>query len=153
MHLSRLLLALAGAAAMTSFALAADPNASVTIKMAAQNNSNETGTATLTQAGKNVQVTIDLSNAPAAAQPAHIHPGTCAKLNPAPKYPLSNVVNGKSTTTLKNVNLGDLTSGAFAINVHKSTSDLATYVSCGDIPAASPGGAMPASSPSPTMRP
>jgi hypothetical protein len=31
------------------------------------------------------------------------------------------------------VTLADLTSGMFAINVHKSTSDLGTYVSCGDI--------------------
>lgn len=139
MQLFRSLLAIAAVAAMGAVALAADPApTSVTVTMSAQNNSGETGTATLTQTGKDVQVAIDLQNAPAAAQPAHIHPGTCAKLNPAPKYPLSSVMNGKSTTTLKNVNLSDLTGGGFAINVHKSTDDLATYVSCGDITAASP---------------
>ena len=144
MHFARPILALFAAAAMSSVAIAAgDAPASVTVTMAPQNNSNESGTATLTQVGKDVQVVVDLTNAPAEAQPAHIHPGTCAKLAPAPKYPLSNVVNGKSTTTLKNVTLTELTSGQFAVNVHKSANDLATYVSCGDIkpamaPSASP---------------
>lgn len=149
MHFSRWLFALAAAASMTAVAFAADPAPmNVTVTMGAQNGSNETGTATLTQRGNDVQVSVDLQNAPAAPQPAHIHPGTCAKLNPAPKYPLSNVVNGKSMTTLKNVKLSDLTSGGFAINVHKSASDLATYVSCGDISAV-----QPSASPAATMMP
>lgn len=140
MHFARPILALFAAAAMSAVALGAgDAPASVTVTMAPQNNSNESGTATLTQVGKDVQVVIDLSNAPAEAQPAHIHPGTCTNLAPAPKYPLVNVVNGKSTTTLKNVTLSELTSGQFAVNVHKSANDLATYVSCGDIaPAVTP---------------
>lgn len=138
MHFSRLIFASLIAAVMTGSALAAgDAPASLTLAMAPQNGSNESGTATLTQTGKDVQVAIDLQNAPAAAQPAHIHPGTCAKLDPAPKYPLSNVVNGKSMTTVKNVTLSDIAGGSFAINVHKSTDDLKTYVSCGDITMAS----------------
>lgn len=145
MHFSRLIFASIIAAVMTGSALAAgDAPASVTLTMSPQNGSNESGTATLTQTGKDVQVAIDLQNAPAAAQPAHIHPGTCAKLDPAPKYPLSNVVNGKSMTTVKNAQLSDLAGGSFAINVHKSTDDLKTYVSCGDITMASPA---PAASP------
>lgn len=150
MYLSRLLFAALTAAAMGAEALAADPS-SVTVPMSAQKNSNETGTATLTQRGKDLQVVIDLSNAPAAAQPAHVHPGTCAKLAPAPKYPLSPVVNGKSNTLLKNVTLSDLTAAQFAINVHKSANDLATYVSCGDLSSAvAPPAAAPATSPAPT---
>lgn len=138
MHFSRLMFASIIIAVMTGSALAAgDAPASVTVTMAPQNGSNESGTATLTQTGKNVQVVIALQNAPATAQPAHIHPGSCAKLNPAPKYPLSNVVNGQSTTTVKNVKLSDL-AGGFAINVHKSADDLKTYVSCGDITMGSP---------------
>jgi hypothetical protein len=101
--------------------------------MGAQNGSKESGTATLQQKGKDVVVSVDLNNAPKGAQPAHIHMGTCAKLNPAPKYPLSNVVNGKSTTTIKNVDLDELVEGKYAINVHKSANDLKTYVSCGEI--------------------
>lgn len=108
-------------------------SSSVTVKLHAQNSSGENGTAMLTQTAKGVQVVVNLTGAPAAAQPAHIHPGTCMNLNPAPKYPLQNVVNGKSTTMLAGVKLSDLQGGKFAINVHKSTTDLKTYVSCGDI--------------------
>jgi hypothetical protein len=108
----------------------------LTVPMHAQNGSGEDGTATLNQQGANVVVTISLVKGTATPQPAHIHEGTCAKLNPTPKYPLSNVVNGKSTTTLKNFKLASLQTGGYAINVHKSTSDIATYVSCGDIPKA-----------------
>ena len=105
----------------------------VTVAMHAQNGSGEDGSATLTQTADGVQVTITLKNGTAAAQPAHIHPGTCANLNPAPQYALTSVTNGTSSTVVKNVTLAQLTSGSFAINVHKSTTDLGTYVSCGDI--------------------
>ncbi len=105
----------------------------LTVALKAQNGSGETGTATLTQAGANLKVVIKIDKPVAAAQPVHIHPGTCAKLNPAPQWALMNIVNGMSTTTLKGVKLATLTAGSFAINVHKSTADLKTYVACGDI--------------------
>jgi Cu/Zn superoxide dismutase len=144
MRFSRLILTAAAAIAVTSTALAAGSakpakheamgeTTNVKVTMGAQNGSKESGTATLQQKGKDVVVSVDLNNAPKGAQPAHIHMGTCAKLNPAPKYPLSNVVNGKSTTTIKNVDLDELVEGKYAINVHKSANDLKTYVSCGEI--------------------
>ena len=105
----------------------------VTVTMNAQNGSGEDGSATLTQTGDGVEVNIMLKNGTAAGQPAHIHPGTCANLNPAPQYMLTSVTNGMSKTMVKGVTLAQLTSGSFAINVHKSTADLGTYVSCGDI--------------------
>ena len=108
----------------------------VTVTMNAQNGSGETGKATLHQQGSDVVVHLTLTHGTGDPQPAHIHTGTCADLNPAPKYPLSNVVDGESMTTLKGMKLADLETGKFAINVHKSTSDLKTYVSCGDIPKA-----------------
>jgi hypothetical protein len=105
----------------------------VTVKLSAQNGSGESGTATLTPMGSSqTKVVVDLSNAPMAAQPAHIHKGSCAKLDPTPAYALQNVTHGKSQSTV-NVALGDLTKGSFAINVHKSQTDLATYVACGNI--------------------
>jgi acetamidase/formamidase len=113
-----------------SFAVAAPVSAA----MHAQNGSGEDGTLTLEQKGADVVVTIDLKKGTKLAQPAHIHPGTCAKLNPAPKYPLTNVVDGKSTTTLKGMKLATLQTGGYAVNVHKSTAEIAVYVSCGDIP-------------------
>ncbi len=114
-----------------TFAKAADQTASVTMK--AQSGSGEDGTATLTQSGSDLTVTISVQNATTTPEPAHIHTGSCANLGGV-KYPLTNVVSGKSTTTLKGVTLASLQTGGFAINVHKSTSDLGTYVSCGDIP-------------------
>jgi hypothetical protein len=108
--------------------------AGVTVPITAQNKSGQTGTATLTQDGDDVVVTIAMKGTGSDPEPAHIHPGTCAKLNPAPKYPLSNIVDGKSTTKVAGVKLADLQTGGFAINVHKSTSDIGTYVACGDIP-------------------
>lgn len=111
-------------------AIAAAPT-TITVPMAAENGSNESGTATLTQTAKGVHIVLDVKNAPAQAQPTHIHPGTCTKLNPAPEYPLTSLTNGKSVTDLPGKKLADLTGGKFSINVHKSTDDLKTYVSCG----------------------
>ncbi len=117
----------------TAFALAtADV---VKVHIFPQNHSGETATATLTQTGPDVVVVVTTTNAPSdTAQPIHIHEGTCANLNPKPKYPLSTLQNGTSTTTLKNMTLMDLETGGYAINIHHSTSDIPTYYACGDIP-------------------
>jgi Cu/Zn superoxide dismutase len=128
---SALALTLTQAASANNMASA---GGSVSVSLHAQNGSNENGTATLTQHGADIVVTISATGGTVTPQPAHIHQGTCAKLNPAPKYPLSNVVNGKSTTTLKSMTLASLETGGFAINIHKSAADLPHYVSCGDIP-------------------
>jgi Cu/Zn superoxide dismutase len=111
---------------------------SVTVKLAPQNKSGESGTARLTAEGDQTKVVITLKGAPkGVAQPAHIHDGTCAKLDPKPKHGLENVVDGKSTTTVP-VKLDALLSGGrTAINVHKSTDDIKTYVACGNIRPAS----------------
>ena len=114
-----------------------------TLQLAPENGSGEAGTATLTQTPKGVVVSLTTDAAPAAPQPAHIHKGTCANLDPAPAYPLSNVTSsggkGTSTTTVSGVTLAQLESSPYAINVHKSTSDIKDYVACTDIKA---GGAM-----------
>jgi hypothetical protein len=73
-----------------------------------------------------------LLGAPSTAEPAHIHMGTCAHLNPAPKYPLTSVVDGISETTV-NATIAQLTAGNLAVNVHKSAADLKDYVACGDL--------------------
>jgi hypothetical protein len=106
---------------------------SVTVQLGALNNSGENGTATITQVGDNdVRVVVNVSNGTAEAQPAHIHKGSCANLDPTPAYPLNNVVNGKSDTTVM-VGWNELAKGGYAINIHKSGTDLATYTSCGNI--------------------
>ena len=126
---------LVGAAflAGATVALAQQP---VTIKIGPQNKSGESGTAKLTPAGDKTKVEISMKGAPkGASQPAHIHQGSCAKLDPNPKYGLTNVVDGKSSTEVP-VKLEDLLKDETAINVHKSAAEVKTYVACGDVKAA-----------------
>jgi hypothetical protein len=42
------------------------------------------------------------------------------------------MVDGVSVTTL-DVPLAKLTGGGFAVNAHKSTTEIGTYVSCGEL--------------------
>ena len=116
-----------------AFAAAAPAADSVNVAMAPQSGSNESGTAMLTKEGNETKVVVNLSGA-TGQQPAHIHKGSCSNLDPKPAYPLSPVNNGKSETVVK-ASLDDLTKGGYAINVHKSSQDLKTYVSCGEIAA------------------
>jgi hypothetical protein len=102
-------------------------------KIAPQNGSGETGTATLLQSGENLLVIVRTANGSAEPQPVHIHKGTCAKLDPKPAYPLTTLVNGKSESKIAGVKLADLEAGDYAINIHKSTSDIKTYVACGNL--------------------
>ena len=105
---------------------------SITIELDAQNNSKENGIATIVTTDRGSKVTIDLQNAPATAQPAHIHLGSC----PMPggiKYPLVSLVNGHSETMI-NATVEQLIAQApLAINVHRSQTNLNAYVACGDI--------------------
>jgi hypothetical protein len=106
----------------------------VTLKMHAQNGSGEWGTATLTDLGGRTRVVIALQHEnTTGSQPAHVHLGSCAHLNPAPKYPLKNVILGHSNTIV-DVPIDTLLKGHMAINVHESAKNLGRYVSCGDIP-------------------
>jgi Cu/Zn superoxide dismutase len=114
---------------------AATAQAGTTVNLKAQNNSGENGTVTLTPQGDKTQIVIKLTGAPAGvAQPAHIHDGTCAKLDPKPRVPLQNVTDGTSTTVV-GMKLDDIVKQGGAINVHKSADDLKTYVACGDLKA------------------
>lgn len=106
----------------------------LTVPMKALNDSGENGTAVLTQADDGVHVAVTLKGAPKdTAQPTHIHVGTCGNINKSPEYALVNTVDGKGDSVVKGVKLSDLTTGKYAINVHKSGDDIGTYVSCGDI--------------------
>lgn len=104
----------------------------VTVDLAEQNGSGESGTVTLTADGEKTKVVIALENPPAVPQPAHIHKGSCDKLDPTPAYGLTNVVDGSSSSEV-DVSLDELRDGAFAVNVHKSGTELDAYVACGDI--------------------
>ena len=114
----------------------ADAAGPVTVSLTPQNNSGESGTATLTEEGAKTKVVITVTGAPpGVAQPLHVHKGTCAKLDPKPAYGLTTMANGKSETTI-DVPLRTLQTGGFAINGHKSAQEASTYVFCGNIPGA-----------------
>jgi hypothetical protein len=140
---------LAAALALGLTACGADDGAAssegpVTVELAEQNGSGQSGTATLTAAGEGTtDVVIELDGGTAGPQPAHIHVGTCANLDPQPKYPLEGVVDGRSETTVQ-APLAELAEGELAINVHKSEAEVQIYVACGNLGSGT-GGEQPAS--------
>ena len=105
------------------------------VRLAAENKSGESGTAVLKETNGQVTVTVTLTGYPKdVAQPAHIHVGTCPGVG-AVKYPLTSIVNGKSTTVLE-VTLAQLRAQApLAINVHKSAKEASVYTACGPLSA------------------
>jgi hypothetical protein len=106
----------------------------MTINLGAQNGSKQSGQAFLKDTAGGLSVKVQLKNEPASAsEPSHIHQGTCAKLNPVPWKPLSNVVHGVSTTTIAGLTVADIKKAHYAINVHESAANLKKYVSCGDL--------------------
>jgi hypothetical protein len=100
-----------------------------------QNGSGETGLVTLqNNADGSLTVTIAVSGEPAdGTQPAHIHTGSCGPSLGGVYKPLSPVKDGQSVTTIPGLQIADLMKGTYAINVHKSAAEIATYVSCADI--------------------
>lgn len=111
----------------------------VKVTMGTGRDASQTGTATLTPVGNQTEVVISIqSGAAGVEQAVHIHQGSCPGVG-AVAFPLTNVVDGASTTMV-DATLASLQTGGFSINVHQGTSpaDLAVYVSCGNIPAAAP---------------
>jgi hypothetical protein len=126
--------AVVACALLVPVAVIARPHA-LAFDLKALNGSGESGTATITKnlSGQLV-ITLTLTGEPAGVhQPAHIHPGTCANVNPVPKAILTDVVDGKSVTMLPAPSTPP--AGARAIVVHKGPgADANVYVACGDIP-------------------
>ena len=133
------LFALVFMAAIASVVYAEGP---VTVTLKEQNNSGQSGTATLTEKGSDTEVVVEIKGMPAGADhPMMVHKNTCDKSGGV-EYPLTNLKDGKSTTTVK-VALKDLQSGNYSIRSHKSPQELPIFFLCGDIPAASAAAAPP----------
>ena len=111
----------------------AAPAATRTVQLETLNASGVSGTVTLTEAGDSrTQVLVSVEPGANPDMPAHIHPGSCENLQPQPKYPLQNVVDGSSTTIVP-AGLAELTAGDLAVNLHRSNEDLGTYTACADL--------------------
>ncbi len=111
----------------------APPPPSITINLGPGRDGDQSGTARLTARGDKTEVVLNLK--PGAAgieQPVHIHEGACPAVG-AVKYPLANLSDGKSTTTV-DATLASLLTGGFSINAHKSAAEVGVYVACGGIP-------------------
>ena len=88
-----LLVALTGAGLAPGAAQPAPQGKVVRITLIDENGSGEDGSAQLTDQGDGTtKVELIMLNAPeGAVQPAHIHKGSCANLDPTPAYPLNNI--------------------------------------------------------------
>lgn len=83
--------------------------------------------------------------AAAHAHPAHIHVGTCDKLDPNPTYMLSDVTGAATapaaeaaipvdvSLTTVDAPLDKLRADGYAINIHKSVDEIGTYIACGNL--------------------
>ena len=119
-----------------------------TVTMGPGRDASQTGTATLTAQGSQTQVVLNIESGPAGVeQPVHIHSGSCPAVG-AVAFPLTNVVNGTSTTVV-DATLDSLRTGGYSINVHQdgTQAGVGVYVSCGAIPAAAQATPSPVASP------
>jgi hypothetical protein len=104
--------------------------ASRTVELQTLNDSGVTGSAVLTDLGDGqTEVVVTVEPGGHLDMPAHIHPGTCVDLVPQPRFPLQNVVDGSSETTI-DVPLDELFAGGLALNLHASPDDYGTYTAC-----------------------
>lgn len=120
---------------MEAAAPAAQPNGdTLTIELAEENDSGQTGTATLTAVGPNeTEVVVDVTNPPAESQPVHIHEGSCDDIDPQPLHGLPNLMDGHTESTVP-ASLDELTAGGLALNAHRSDEQIDLYVACGNLP-------------------
>jgi Cu/Zn superoxide dismutase len=105
----------------------------LTLDLQEQNDSGITGTVEFSPTSEGqVEVEIELTGSEGGPHPAHIHAGNCADLDPTPKWPLEDVVDGRSKTTI-DVTSADLVLDEYAVNVHESAEAADNYVACADI--------------------
>lgn len=105
----------------------------LTLDLQEQNDSGITGEVELSPTSDGtVEVEIELDGSDGGPHPAHIHRGSCADLDPEPAFPLEDVVDGESDTTVE-IDLADLTLDEYAVNVHESPENASVYVACADV--------------------
>ena len=98
-----------------------------------------TGTAVLVPGVEDMSVKLELGKRVRLTLPAHIHTGPCSD-EPTAKNPriwanLTDVVDGRSETTVNVVALGELQAETSSINIHDPSHGNRALV-CGDIPRA-----------------
>jgi LPXTG-motif cell wall-anchored protein len=126
-----LALALLGALTVVSSSSAQQP---VTVNIGpGRDEATGTGTATLTDmGGGQTQVVVRVA-ATNPDMPAHIHADACPGVG-AVVFPLTNVQNGTSTTTIS-APLSDVLTRGRSVNLHRSAQEIGVYVGCANLPA------------------
>lgn len=126
-----------------------EPPGLVTVALGPQPGGSQPGEAFLFSEEQDITlVGLEITAGPAGVQqPAHFHTGTCAAPGPIVE-PLANVLDGGSFTILS-ADMDELVDAGLIINVHKSTTELTTYVSCGQVLSAAAPAPTPAT-PAPT---
>ncbi len=105
----------------------------ITIPLGELNDSGTSGVAVLEETDEGLSVNLYLQGAE-GGHPAHIHQGTCNELDPNPQYPLLDVdESGRSVTVIPDLALTDLLNDPYAVNIHLSNEDVATYITCGNV--------------------
>lgn len=117
------------------FPMSGSSAVSKTILLTEQNKLGQSGQAVISEGPNgNAVVTITMTGGTFPdPQPAHIHVGSCP--NPgAVKYPLTNLVGGKSVTTL-DASYDEVVNPKekMAINIHKSAAESKVYTACGNV--------------------
>jgi hypothetical protein len=126
-------LAIAVIAACSVVASGAPTPKSETIAMHALNDSGQIGSATITDVGGKVLITVKLTGEPStASEPSHVHFGRCPLIKAIPAYNVGPILDGKAESVV-DLSWAEINSGKYALNVHKSASDMGTYMSCGNI--------------------
>jgi hypothetical protein len=110
----------------------------LTLTLAEQAGSGQSGTATLAAEGdERTRVVVELSNPPGPAQPSHVHSGTCDDIG-AIVAPLESVEGGNAESVVP-MSLEELQRGDLIVHAHKSEAESKVSVACAEIPKADSG--------------
>jgi hypothetical protein len=105
----------------------------LTLTLAEQAGSGQSGTATLTADGdEGTRVVVELSNPPGPSQPSHVHSGTCDDIG-AVVAPLESVEGGNAESVVP-MSLKELQRGDLIVHAHKSEAESKVSVACAEIP-------------------
>lgn len=114
-------------------AAAGSDDDALTLTLAEQAGSGQSGTATLTADGdERTRVVVELSNPPGPAQPSHVHSGTCDDIGSVVQ-PLESVEGGNAESVVP-MSLKELQSGDLIVHAHKSEAESKVSVACAEIP-------------------
>ncbi len=118
-------------------AAGADAGKPLDVPLKPAHGSGVSGTARLVPGPDGVKVTLELSKRVSATLPAHIHTGPCSDeptfRNPRIWAGLTEVIDGRSETTITLATVPELQAESSSINVHDVHHNLRPLV-CGDIP-------------------